>query len=171
LQAILGPLVLLNNPLSVEALTSLLNVSVTDVEALLIPLQSVLSVPKSKEAPIKSFHLSFRDFLVDLELQKESEFWVDEVKSHSRLAKSCILLLSASTLKEDVCGVGALGTRRKSVEQTRIAKAIPEAVAYACCYWAQHSIASREDITDNRVVHDFLRHRFLHWMEVMSWLG
>jgi len=171
LQAILGPLVLLNNPLSVEALTRLLNVSVTDVDALLVHLQSVLSVPKSMEAPIKLFHLSFRDFLIDPGLHKESEFWVDEAKSHGRLAESCNLLLSASTLKEDVCGVGALGTRRESVERTRIAKAIPEAVAYACCYWVQHSIASREDITDNGIVHDFLRHYFLHWMEAMSWLG
>lgn len=171
LQAILGPLVLLNNPLSVEALTRLLNVSVTDVEALLVHLQSVLSVPKSMEAPIKLFHLSFRDFLVDPELQKESEFWVDEAKSHGRLAEACILLLSTSTLKEDVCGVGALGTRRESVKRTRIAKALPEAVAYACCYWVQHSIASKKDMIDDGVVHSFLRHHLLHWMEAMSWLG
>ncbi|KAI7202606.1 hypothetical protein KC316_g1743 [Hortaea werneckii] len=72
LQAILGPLVLVSNPLSVEALTMLLQVSVHEVEPLLVNLQSVLSVPKSMQAPVKLFHLSFRDFLVDPELQKKT---------------------------------------------------------------------------------------------------
>ena len=122
----------------------------------------MLSVSKSIEAPIRLFHLSFRDFLVDPELHGGSDFGVDKPKTHGKLAERCILLLGADTLKEDVCGVREMGMRRGSIKRTRIAKALPEAVAYACCYWVQHSIASREVMIDNGVAHEFLRRHLIY---------
>jgi hypothetical protein len=131
----------------------------------------VLSVPKSEEAPIKLFHLSFRDTLIDPQLKSDNMFWVDEPNTHGKLAERCVHLLSANTLKEDVCGIGALGTQRGSVKRTLIAKALPEAIAYACCYWGQHLVASGRKISDDGLIHKFLEFHFLHWIEAISWLG
>lgn len=48
---------------------------------------------------------------------------------------------------------------------------LPEVVAYACSYWAQHIVESGELLHDDGRIHRFLKFHFLHWIEALSWLG
>ncbi|KAK5129249.1 hypothetical protein LTR08_003714 [Meristemomyces frigidus] len=167
---ILAPLVLLYDPLSANALATLLVISTEEVGAHLPLLQSVLVVPEEVDRPIELFHLSFRDFLVNSARKDDGKFWINEPETHFKLAQQCVDLLGAS-LREDVCNVEDPGTLRKSIEKMRIAASLPEAVVYACRYWVPHLVASGQKIGDRDFVHGFLERHFTHWMEALSWLG
>ncbi|KAI7081408.1 WD40 repeat-like protein [Hortaea werneckii] len=155
-RTMIGSLVLLYDPLSITSLSNLLDISIQDIGVLIPPLRSVLNVPEKADGTpdpfgaIKLFHLSFRDFLVDLNLQQDGEgrkFWIDETQAHSEIANHCLRLLG-NTLHEDMCCVQAPGTRRSA-----------------------HVVASREGVKDGGQVDTFLRKHLLHWIEGMSWLG
>ena len=175
-RAVVGPIVLLSNPLSASSLSILLAIPMKKVERVLQPLHSVLNIPRTVDGgpdPVVTlFHISFRDFLVDTELKNENRFWIDEVQTHSKLATQCIRLLSSGVLKENTFDDHAPGTRRAEIPKLRIQECLPDAVAYACCYWIQHIVRSGGNGTsDDGLVFEFLQKHFLHWMEAMSWLG
>jgi WD40 repeat protein len=44
-------------------------------------------------------------------------------------------------------------------------------VTYTSSFWAEHFIASRQTLSDNDHVHQFLQQYFLYWFEALSWLG
>jgi hypothetical protein len=180
LRKVVGSLILLYDPLSATALSKLLDMSIEDVGVLIPPLQSVLNVARRTDGTldplgqIRIFHLSLRDFLVDLNLAKHDEgkaFWIEESQGHSLLTSHCLRLLSNGTLIEDMCNVKAWGRRRASVSRTEVAKHLPKEVAYACCYWVQHAVMSKAMIKDDSAIFRFLQKHMLHWMEALSWLG
>jgi hypothetical protein len=174
---IAGTIVLLYDPLAASALARLLDLCTGDVDRVLRPLYSVLNVPRTSDGkmdctiPITLFHLSFRDFLVDLGLKNENKFWIDAKKTHKTIGIHCIRLLESSGLKEDVCGVVAPGTRRSEVAKSTVQSYLPEDVAYACRYWIQHIVSGEKQIKDDGAVLRFLHKHMLHWMEALSWLG
>lgn len=177
---VIGSLVLLYDPLSATALSSLLNVSIGNVGAFIPPLKSVLNVAETVDGmidplgTIKIFHLSFRDFLLDPDLVEDDgrkQFWIDEALVHGRLKDHCLRLLSNGALREDVCYVGAPGTLRASIDRTEVASHLPEGIAYACCYWVQHASSGGGTVNDQDIVYHFLKEHMLHWIEALSWLG
>jgi hypothetical protein len=176
-KSIVGSIVLLYDPLSASALANLLGVQIGDVGRVLRPLHSVLDVPRASDGkldratPITLFHLSFRDFLVNPESTAENRFWINARETHGMLGMYCIRLLESGSLKEDVCGLVAPGTRRSEVAKSTVRSSLSEDVAYACCYWVQHFADSEERIKDDSAVHQFLRKHMLHWIEALSWLG
>lgn len=176
-KSIVGSIVLLYDALSASALANLLGVQIGDVGRVLRPLHSVLDVPRAshgkldRATPITLFHLSFRDFLVDLDSTAPNRFWINASETHGMLGMYCIRLLESGSLKEDVCGLVAPGTRRSEVAKSTVRSSLPESVAYACCYWVQHCADSEERIKDGSAVHQFLQKHMLHWIEALSWLG
>ncbi|RKK99148.1 Vegetative incompatibility protein HET-E-1, partial [Fusarium oxysporum] len=101
---IIGTIITLASPLPMHALALLLNVHVNRVATRLRVLHSVLEVPESLDLPVRLFHLSFRDYLVDLENREAAEFWVDEVLAHRKLAKHCLRVMRG-VLRENICGL------------------------------------------------------------------
>jgi len=179
-RTIIECLILLYDPLSVTSLSSLLDIPIQDIGALIPPLRSVLDVSERADGTpdplgtIKLFHLSFRDFLVDPDLAEDDEdrmFWIDEARAHFKLAYNCLRLLGDGALSEDVCCVQAPGTRRAAIAKAKVAEHLSKEVAYACCYWVQHVVASRECVKDEGQIHRFLKKHLLHWIEALSWLG
>ncbi|KAK0803971.1 hypothetical protein LTR91_008727 [Friedmanniomyces endolithicus] len=176
-QHIVGSIILLSNPLSTTALSSLLVISRPEIVKVLQPLSSVLNIPWTADGrihpttPITLFHLSFRDFLLDASLKDENKFWIDARKMHGILGTQCVRLLDYGTLREDICAVNNPGTRRAEVAKSTVHDSLPEAVAYACRYWVQHVVDSGEHVTDVGAVYPFLEKHLLHWMEALSWLG
>ncbi|KAK3902612.1 hypothetical protein C8A05DRAFT_15350, partial [Staphylotrichum tortipilum] len=129
-RAVVGSIVLLAEPLSIRSLARLLDVPEDNVFHQLQPLHSVLSVPTSTKSPVRTFHLSFRDFLVDR--QENYPFCIDERQTHERLAIRCLELLSTGDrLKKDVCGLRLPGTRRSEVNQDIIDTSLPPDMQYA----------------------------------------
>lgn len=171
---LVGPIALLADPLSAASLSSLLEIPLRDVSETLRHLHSVLNIPTSRDSPIRLFHLSFRDFLIDprgTERKETSKFHIDEVQTHSRLADQCLRRLNRpGTLGKDLCGIQKPGVRRVEITREEVIRSIAVDVAYACCYWALHTFESEDRLCDDGHVHQFLQRHFLHWLEALSWL-
>jgi len=170
LRQILGSIAILFSPLSAYSLSRLLCVTKEDIDQTLEDLHSILDVPKDQTRPLRLHHPSFRDFLLDENRCKDSNFWVDEKQTHRMLADSCIQLMSKS-LKENICGLGDPGVLATDVESSRVECSIPPEVQYACLYWIQHFHKSDSQLRDNDQVHQFLQKHLLHWLEALGWIG
>ncbi|KXX72775.1 Vegetative incompatibility protein HET-E-1, partial [Madurella mycetomatis] len=169
-RTVVGSIVLLAEPLSIRSLARLLHIHENVVVCRLRPLHSVLNVPASVESPVRMFHLSFRDFLIDPAKCETNPFWVDEKASHEKIAASCIKLLD-SHLKEDICNLRMPGTPHKGVEPAVINSHFPAEVQYACRYWVYHLQQSYARITEIHPIFSFLKRHLLHWLEALSLLG
>jgi hypothetical protein len=168
---IVGSIVILFEPLSTKSLAILLGIPTEVIDRRLHTLHSVLRVPDDQKSPVRLLHLSFRDFLVDID-RKDSQFWINERDTHMKIAFRCLDLLSnTGCLKEDICSLEKPGTLRADIDEARIEKCLPAEVQYACRYWVHHleqgeCLASAQDL-----VHRFLNQRFLYWLEALSIIG
>jgi hypothetical protein len=169
---VVGSIVLLAEPLSISSLARLLNISKAAIDGRLRSLHSVLRVPSNADYPVRLFHLSFRDFLVDPARRATNPFYVDEKKTHKRIASSCLRFMNFSGyLKENICNLKMPGALRIDVNAKTIDTCLPADIRYACLYWVYHLKQSNTCITDGDQVHLFLKHHFLHWLEGLSFMG
>ncbi|GAW18493.1 hypothetical protein ANO14919_079690 [Xylariales sp. No.14919] len=169
---IVGTIVLLAEPLSARALSGILQISLPAIQSQLKLLHSVLAVPSTSDGPIRTFHLSFRDFLSDPSRQDTHEFWIDERLTHKKLAARCIQLLSADEiLKKDICSLCTPGVSLSQVDRQTINRSLPSEVQYACRYWVHHLEFSGTAVQDDDPVYAFLRTHFLHWLEALCLIG
>ncbi len=168
---IVGSIVILFEPLSRASLAVLLGIPRTAIDRRLHILHSVLRVPTDPKSPVRLFHLSFRDFLVDSE-HKQSQYWIDEKETHKKIAFRCLDLLSRTPcLKEDICSLKKPGSLRIDIDGHLIEECLPAEVQYACRYWAHHLEQGNCRISDQDKVHNFLNQRFLYWVEALSIIG
>jgi hypothetical protein len=169
---IVGSIVTLANPLSSASLARLLGISIERIKNRLELLHSVLDIPTDATLPVRIYHESFRDFLIRPDPEDVHEFFVDENVTHKNLADRCLQLLSeGGYLKKDVCGLGAPGKSRTTVEQQTIDRCLPSEAQYACLYWVHHLKCSRVTLSDESQALQFLRSHFLHWLEALSLIG
>lgn len=167
---VVGSIIILASPLSATSLDRLLGVDEGTVESRTDLLHSVLSIPSCPDHPIRLFHLSFRDFLVDDEKRETNPFWVDERQANQRIAEHCIRLM-CSSLKQDLCDLKGPGVLVTDVERSRVDNFISPEVQYACLHWVQHLQKSDSQVHDGKEVHRFLQAHLLHWLEALGWMG
>ncbi|KAH8891480.1 hypothetical protein GQ53DRAFT_720081, partial [Thozetella sp. PMI_491] len=167
-QDIVGVIILLAEPLSASALSKLLGIPLAIIQGQLQTLHSVLVVPKTADTPIRTFHLSFRDFLLDPSKKYTNEFWVSKQATHARLAFYCFRLLS--TLKKDICDLRNPGISLSEVDHQTIQRCLPPETQYACLYWANHFELAQLSVSDDEV-YKLLTTHFLHWLEALCLLG
>lgn len=162
---ILGVIVLLASPLSVNSLTTLLDKRKGTIKARVESFRSVLSVPEDDDIPVTTLHLSFRDFLVS----SECEFRIDEVETHENIASHCLRIMNHS-LRHNICSLPSYGIHRAEIHESVIQQHLPDDLRYACRYWAHHLHQSKEDKMKMEAL-SFLKVHFLHWLEAMSLIG
>ncbi|PTB70920.1 hypothetical protein BBK36DRAFT_1165408 [Trichoderma citrinoviride] len=174
-QKIVGSVILLASPLSVPALSSLLGFQEKELYNKLNPLSSVLDV-QSRDAPVKLFHLSYRDFLLEKDSFGDSNggdpcqwFHIEQVTVHAWLAGQCLQLLSTH-LHNDICNVQDPGAVRGEVPLEKIRQCLPPAMVYACLYWIHHVEAGELMLKDGGSEHAFLQTKMLNWVESLAWL-
>src|ERR1700722_9057052 len=164
MQAILGTIVVLFSPLSVESLAGLVHMRKEDIEGILANLHSILDVPKGRAQPVRLLHPSFRDFLLDETQPPDSWFRIDEKTTHSRLF-SCSLDLMEDRLRKDMCDLQRPGALNSEVEKSKVESCLPPAVQYACHYWVAHLQGAKIGLRDDDRVHNFLQKHLLNWLE------
>lgn len=165
---IVGSIVSLAEPLSMQSLAVLLNISSDRIALRLRPLHSVLRIPTDSDTPIRTLHLSFNEFLLSEQLQLEP-FGVNGQATHRMLLSKCLQLLSGPEgLQENLCKLEYPGKPRREIDQTTINNRLSSAFQYACRYWIQHVVYGKVEIRDQDDVHMFLQKHFLHWLEAMS---
>jgi hypothetical protein len=169
LRNILGSIVTLFSPLSVDSLSKMLVIPKQKVDRMLKDLYAILDIPNDHTRRLHLHHPSFRDFLLDKSRCRDSNFWVDEKQAHRMLADCCLQLMSTS-LNQDICGVDSPGRLATDVESNRVEQRVPPEVQYACLYWVEHFQRSGAQLQDNGQVHQFLRKHLLHWLEALGWM-
>ncbi|KAJ5697656.1 hypothetical protein N7488_011340 [Penicillium malachiteum] len=168
---IVGAIALLFSPLSAISLAGLLRLDEIKVCSRLNTLRSVVSVPKHSDAPVQLLHLSFREFLVDD--SASADFCINEQAGHTQLAKDCIKYMKCIErgLKRDICDLSDSGTRRLGIDNNTLQNHVPPELRYACRYWISHLDKGDQSDTDWKLIEEFLKLHFLHWLEVMSLFG
>lgn len=173
---VVGAIVLLQDPLSVSALSHLLDHDQADLEAALTPLRSLLDIPPNHSDPIRIFHPSFRDFLVIEERCQDSRFAILEGYAHAQLALCCLKVM-LKHLKRDICDVGhdvVLNSEIPDLE-VKLRERVPPALSYACRHWGAHLSQSIGDAAPvgelvKRLL-EFSSTKLLNWIEVLSLEG
>ncbi|KAJ6047584.1 hypothetical protein N7460_003731 [Penicillium canescens] len=162
---IVGTIILLADPLSINALSLFLGIGADQISNRLESFRSVLSIPSDCDKPVRTLHLSFRNFLV----QSRTKFFVDEPTKHKDLAKLCLKTMR-NRLQKDICHLAGFGTRRADIDLEHIRQYLPPELQYSCRYWIHHLEQSRALSSEIEDVLLFLQKHFLHWVEAMSLL-
>ncbi|KAJ0413509.1 hypothetical protein BJY00DRAFT_58501 [Aspergillus carlsbadensis] len=163
---VVGSIVMVFEPLSLQAISGLSSTPIQDVKETLACLHSVLAFPRDESAPVLLLHLSFREFLLDGERCRDEYFHVDELASHAMLFQDCLGVMS-SLLWQNLCGLEP-STYLSDVDPVHISELIPAHLQYACRYWVDHLEKAQVEPYDGGSEHQFLQTHLLHWLEVMA---
>ena len=109
--------------MAVKHLANLLNL--TDVTK-----TSVLNIPACDSQPVRIFHPSLRDFLLDSQRCLDSRIWIDEGESHILLFRKCMELVS--TLRQDLCNLREPGILLSEIPDDKVQYNISAHILYAC---------------------------------------
>jgi hypothetical protein len=173
LSSILHLLVAAKSHLSIDSISSLLQIKAFRTEKIVLHLHSVLTIAddSSHTSPISIFHASFRDFLIDEGRSKCHFLKVQE--SHHLLARCCLELMERTLTVNNICDIVSKDTPRSDISPSTIQKAIPFTLEYACTSWLFHVMELNAELV--RSLEDsiiaFFDHCILRWIECMAWLG
>jgi len=177
LRSVVGAVVLVFHPLSIETLSDLLGNCGTPSRMCnaLRTLHSLLLIPYSMEDPVRIFHKSFPDFLTDPKRCTDNQFFIDPLIHHGEILLSCLRLMQ-ERLRKNICNlddyavlseVGDLPTHQRAH--------IGDALEYACHFWTTHLIRTASSHLDvgevQQAIDKFFTTCFLFWIEVLSLLG
>jgi len=172
-KTVVGAVLLVFNPLSVKALSTLLGVS--GVSTTLRSLHSLLLVPTSEGIPVQVFHKSFPDFLVDKRRCVDHRFFVDPQIHHTKLLLSCLKLMREQ-LKKNICRLDDYAILSMVKDLSDCWKDyIGDALEYACCFWTKHLLqipGNSPNVGEvQEAIDTFFTTCLLFWIEVLSLMG
>ncbi|KAJ5088478.1 WD40 repeat-like protein [Penicillium angulare] len=161
---IIGTIILLATPLSVNTLSRLLGTSITVSEVgstedlveyvsdRLDAFHSVLRIPHDRDSPIRILHLSFRDFL----LQGASVFHVDGPSKHMAIFQLCLETMERH-LRYNVCDLDSPGTEKEDIDPQSVHRQFSSELAYSCRFWTYHFQQVSNDIETSAFLYDAKR--------------
>jgi hypothetical protein len=170
LRAVLGAVLVFENPQPVSVISALLELDVYETQAIVDRLSAVLL--QSSRHPIRVFHPSFPDFLKDPSRCKAEHFLIESDAHHLVLARACLRVLNLQ-LRRDMCNIrdpSLYNSEVPALEQ-RIQASISPELTYACTYWMVHLMQT--DGSDAQIallLDEFCRLHLLHWIEALSLL-
>ncbi|KAJ5715553.1 vegetative incompatibility protein HET-E-1 [Penicillium malachiteum] len=143
LREVLGSVLILCAPLSMESLSSLLGIPPQDIKDTLADLHTVLNIPRSMAQTMRLHHPTFRD-------------------SHKEFSERCVDSMSKH-LKRNICELKSPGTFVKDIEPTQIEQHIPLDL--------QHCQQGGIHLRDGDKLHKFFQEFFLYWLEAVNLMG
>ena len=171
-RTIVGAVLLIFNPLSINDLSELLGCDTHHIRSTVRSLHSLLLVPDSTEDPIRIFHKSFPDFLLDSDRCQDKRFFVEPAAHHAQILLACLRLM-AKRLKRNICNLDDYAVLSKVKDLSTRKKAhIGDALEYACRFWTKHlleipSSSPHAEEVQNAIDKFFTVH-FLHWIEALA---
>ena len=170
-RSVLGAVVLAANPLSPSSITALLDIDLNGVSLRLSSVHSLLIL--QDDSPVRPFHKSFPDFIVDKNRCTNDRFIVSPPDHHSELLVGCLKLMN-QTLEKNMCKLPDAATNSEIGDlYERIEQYINPALQYACKSWHKHFVDKHTTHTPaiESALRRFLEEKFLFWLEVLSILG
>jgi hypothetical protein len=172
IRSVLGAVILAANPLSPSTIATLLGFDVEEVSPLLSFMHSFLIFQDDIDHPVRPFHKSFPDFIVDPARCTDQRFCVSRPDHHSELLIGCLELMNRR-LEKNACKIPDATTNSEVDDlRERTERYIDHSLRYACGSWHKHLVdapAHRLKITST--LHRFLEEKFIFWLEVLSVLG
>jgi hypothetical protein len=172
-QSVLGAVILATNPLSPATVASLLSLNTEDVFFLLSSFHSLLILQEDVNHPVQPFHKSFPDFIIDPARCTNPRFQVNPQVQHVELLVSCLEVMN-QRLEKNMCKLldGVLNSEVLDLKE-RTKHHIDQALQYACQSWHKHLIhtTSTHSSKITPSLHQFLKEKFVFWLEVLSVLG
>jgi len=175
IRSVLGAVILAANPLPPSTIAAFLGLDTEDVFPVLSSFHSLLVFHQDTRHPVRPFHKSFPDFLVDPVRCINPRFRVSPPDHHSELVIGCLEIMNG-TLKKNMFGFPDCSTNDEADGLRKRAKGnIDHGLRYACESWHKHlvdaSTASTHMVKITSVLHQFLEQKFIFWLEVLSILG
>jgi hypothetical protein len=180
LRTVVGSIIAARHPLSVGVHAIILDADPDDVRLLIGSLSALLLY--TKDEPVRVFHPSFPDFIVDPRRCDDPRFRISVEEHHLRLARGCLALLNqhsrynmadltdpdvANSDIEDIDGRVWRGIRHRNND---LRPSLAQALFYAARYWTVH-VASSSSVDSEELLDDLSRlcndHLF-HWLELLS---
>jgi len=170
-QTAVGTVLLIFNPLSIKALSELLELNTQHIHNTMRSLHSLLLVPESTEDPICPFHKSFPDFLMDPDRCEDRRFLVDPAGHHAEILLACLRLME-KRLKRNICNLDDYVVLSEIKDLSSQQKTyIGDALGYACQFWTKHLLeipSSSPRIEEvQKAIDKFFMVDLLHWIEVL----
>ncbi|KAJ5691332.1 hypothetical protein N7488_012067 [Penicillium malachiteum] len=165
---VVGAILVSKEPMSRRDMEEILGLSTREIEFILNHLLCVLIVPQERQASVRLFHLSFRDYLVNRERCQDLRFLIDESEAHKRSFEYYFGHLS-SELKENIHQYHP-GTPISEMSQHKVSRVIQ----YCSQYWVSHLTEAGENSLDTFVskrILEFLHEHLLHWIETCTIIG
>jgi WD40 repeat protein len=166
---VVGILVVSFEALSRSQLAHILDTNLDEIDDVLDNLKSVIRVPEDPNEPVKIFHSSFREFLLDENNKAFQHFRINEAQAHALLGEDCIrLMCKPGELRRDMMDLRNPGISRSAVEGKIRARILPW-LSYACHYFHCHIASGNAGFGDGIMIHQFLKAHILHWIETLVW--
>ena len=172
-RSVLGTVILATNPLPPSAIATLLGLESEDVFPLLLSVNSLLVLQEDSGRPVRPFHKSFPDFIVDPSRCANPRFHINPPDQHAEILANCLELMNRR-LEQNMCKLpdGVINSEVADLKE-RVEEHIDQALQYACRSWHKHlvyiSSAQMPKITPALV--RFLEEKAPFWLEVHSVLG
>jgi len=163
---IAGSIVIMFNIMPAKNLAELHQTTFPTISKALAQLRSVLNIPQDEKQPVRLFHPSFRDFLLDSRRCVDPRFQIDANEGHIRLFRNCMGLIFK--LHENTCNLPEVGILVNDIPKDAIQQHLPPHVQYACRYWLDHFKSGNPVEEDIRTIRRFFEQHYLHWMEALS---
>ena len=175
LKSVLGAVVLMFHPLSINALSDLLGNCGTPskIYNALRPLHSILLLPDSTEGQACIFHKSFPDFLTDPERCKNKQIFVDPSIYHREILLSCLNVMKGR-LKRNICNLDDHAVLSNVMDLSICQKDhIGATLEYACCFWTKHLLSTPTSGSEEvqQAIDKFFTIYFPYWIEVLAIMG
>jgi hypothetical protein len=172
IRSVLGAVVLAINPLSPSTIATFLDIDVEEVFPLLSSLHSLLIFQEDVDHPVKPFHKSFPDFIVDPIRCTNPRFHISPPDHHSELLIGCLMLMN-QRLEKNMCKIPDAVTNSEAEDlQERTEQYIDHGLQYACTSWHKHlGDTPVHSLKIASMLHQFLEEKFIFWLEVLSVLG
>ncbi|KAF9644484.1 hypothetical protein BDM02DRAFT_3174579 [Thelephora ganbajun] len=172
-RSVLGAVILATNPLSPSTIGTLLGFDAEDVFPPLSSIHSLLALQEDTDQPVRPFHKSFPDFIIDPTRCINERFHVSPPSHHPELLVGCLNLMNR-TLEKNMCKLPDAVTNSEVPDlHERIERHVSPALQYACKSWHKHLVdeytVRTPEITS--ALHLFLENKFVFWLEVLSVLG
>ncbi|CAE6511365.1 unnamed protein product [Rhizoctonia solani] len=167
IKRVLGIAMCAQEPMTVRAISFVLEIAETQVHAALQALASVLLVLKTSQV-VMALHASFPDYMLD---PKRSNKYCCRRKTYQEaLALGCFRWIRENKSQFNICGLESPHIRDSDIPdlENQVSKAVSWELYYACRSWAAHLARSGKSAGLLEQFSGFLSSNFLLWMEVMN---
>jgi hypothetical protein len=178
LHDILEVVIFARDPLTLHALSDLLDMNRDELKAYLSTLSSVLVVPDAShvEETIRPLHQSFPDFVRQQGSLVHPKLAMHSMLAEKHVAERCFFQLN-KLLHFDICDIQDASLFNHEIRDlpARLNECVSAALRYSCRYWATHSLEHlREAGPEAEVLlgsDAFCGQHLLQWIEVLSLMG